>query len=95
MTQIELILKSFALAFVITKFTPLSWFMEAISPVFSKYNNTKLIFNLTSLLLSCISCCSFWVGMIIGGLWVAVPAYIIAHLYSNLLSHKIDKINFQ
>jgi hypothetical protein len=89
------IIKTLCLGFVITKFTPFQWFLEAISPIFNKNGVTKFIFNIISLLTSCFSCCSFWTGCIMYGFWYGIVGYILAYLYGKLLEHKVEKVRFQ
>jgi hypothetical protein len=94
--MIYLILKSFLLAHLITKFEPINWLLEIIGEGLQESNKVvKFIFNIFSLALSCLKCSSFYIGWILGGFWVGVFTTFIAYLYSQLLLPYIDKIRFQ
>jgi hypothetical protein len=68
--------------------------MDAISPLFNKNALTKLIYNSLLLALTCLKCCSLYVGFIIGGFWCGIFTSAFAYLYMQVLAPKIDKIRF-
>lgn len=91
-SSIILVLKTLGLAFVITHFAPLEWLLTSFKP---KNIIINLIYNIIKLLLSCLSCCSFWLGICIGGFWVGVISYIIAFFYQKRFGWlEIEKIKF-
>jgi len=90
-----LILKVFLISWVITKYDPWFWFLDSISPYFTKNHFTKLIYNSIVLATSCLKCCSLYVGLIMGGLFIGVASSFVAYLYMQLLAPKIDKIYLQ
>lgn len=98
--MILLILKTLGIAFVLTKFTPLQMILDIIfHSIKPKENKISLILNtlvnIITLLFTCLSCCSFWVGFLLGGIWIAIASYIIAFFYQARLSYlEIQKIKF-
>lgn len=86
--------KVFIIAWFITDYTPIAWVMNLIKPLF--FNKIlKITYDIILLATGCIKCCSFYVGWIIGGLYIGIIASFIAYLYSNLIQPKIEKITFQ
>jgi hypothetical protein len=78
-------------SFFITKFAPFQWILEPIGEQL-KSKVLLLIYHIISLLTSCFSCCSFWVGTIFFGFWWGISAYVIAYLYNQVLAPFIEKI---
>ncbi len=89
--MILLILKIIGLSFVITKFTPLVWVIEAIQ-MNIKNKVLSFLVNIISLLTSCLPCCSFWTGILLGGFWTGVLSYVIAYVYTHSKLSSWDKI---
>jgi len=85
-------IKVFALSFVITKFTPLQWFIESLEPLSKKNIVTNLIVNILSLLTSCHPCCSLWLGFILGGFWIGIFTYVLTYVYNNSILNSWEKI---
>lgn len=54
----EIIIKTILLAFLITQFEPIQWVLEMLP------NN--IFTAILTMLLTCLKCCSFWVGLIDG-----------------------------
>lgn len=48
--------KIFIMSWLITHFKPLSWILDLLPD--------KLVFNLVKLLLTCLTCVSFWFGLL-------------------------------
>lgn len=71
-----LLLKILGLAWTITSFAPISWLVELLPNNMFKY--------ILVLLTSCFKCCSLWVGLIMGGLWVGITASAIAYIYTQI-----------
>lgn len=88
-----IILKVLGLSFVITKFEPIIWVVEAIQNNFKK-PIFGLIFGILKTILTCFSCCSMWIGFLMGGLWVGIISYIISFIYLKKLSRWETTINF-
>ena len=80
-------------SFFITKFAPFQWVLESIGEQL-KSKVLLLIYHISSLLTTCFSCCSFWVGTIFFGFWWGISAYVIAYLYNQVLAPFIEKIRF-
>ena len=77
------LLKAIGLAFVITKFDPIKWIMDYL--LFKTKNN--LIILMIDKMLSCISCLSFWIALIVSGnIWIASYIYILTFAYDKFLS---------
>ena len=72
-----LLLKIIGLAWLITTFAPLQWVLETLPNNIFKY--------IIVLLTTCIKCCSFWTGLIIGGIWIGILAAAIAALTNEIL----------
>lgn len=83
MITIITILKILGLSFVISKFYPLQYLIEAVEPLFKKKPIYQLLYNMFSILTSCFNCLCLWVGIIIGGFWIAILSYVISYLYTN------------
>jgi hypothetical protein len=83
MNYIE-ILKTLALAQVITTFTPISWILELLPNNLIKY--------ILIVLSSCLKCASLWIGISIYGLWIGIVTSIIASLWTESKQHIIDYI---
>jgi hypothetical protein len=79
-------------SFFITKFAPIQWLLDLFYPSEKSNPLLVLIYNIVSLLTSCFSCCSFWVGTIFFGFWWGISAYVIAYLYNQVLAPFIEKI---
>jgi len=93
--NVDILLKVLLTAWLITSYDGIQWILEAISPIFNKNAFTKLIYNSIVLATSCIKCCAFYVGWIMGGFYIGCLASFIAYLYSQLIMPTIDKIRFQ
>lgn len=85
-----IILKVLGLAFIITRFEPIQWVFEVLNKRFSK----NIIFQMVYLLLSCLKCASFWIGLMMGGIWVAIFCFIVAFIYDKKFSGWENKIKF-
>lgn len=83
MDYIEII-KTLALAQVITTFSPLGWLLELLPNNLLKY--------ILVVLTSCLKCCSLWLGIAMYGLWVGVAASIIAATWTEIKPILIDRI---
>ena len=92
MEQLIILSKILGLAFFITKFAPINWILELLYPSEKSNPFLILIYNIVSLLTTCFSCCSFWVGTIFFGFWYGISAYVIAYLYNQILAPFIEKI---
>lgn len=74
-----LILKVLGLAYVLSKMEFIQWPIEALKAQYKTDNQIKgLIINLIYLMITCFMCLSFWIGLIMGGIWVGISAYVIA-----------------
>ena len=73
------IIKVITLAYVITTFAPLNWLLDLLPDNMVKY--------ILVLLTSCLKCCSFWLGLSIGGIWIGVTSYIVATIWTNISSN--------
>lgn len=84
---IKYIFATLALAWFITKFSPLRAFFDLILP-----ENIKifaLIKKGVLKMVSCPKCCAFWTGLIIShNIWIAIVCSFLMYEYS-----KSDKIN--
>ena len=92
MEQLIVLSKILGLGFFITKFSPIQWILDLFYPSEKSNAFVILIYNIVSLLTSCFSCCSFWVGTIFFGFWYGISAYVIAYLYNQVLAPFIEKI---
>lgn len=88
---IILLSKILGLAFVITHFSPIQWVLDAIRQRVKK-PISRLLFDLITIPTWCISCCSFWLGLAMGGLWYGVTVYIVAYVYNQKVAPWMDKI---
>lgn len=80
-----LILKSLGLAYVISKMEFCQWPLEALKSQFKTDSMLiGLIVNLLYLMMTCFMCLSFWIGLMIGGIWVGVSAYIISTIIEKI-----------
>ena len=77
MIEIILILKIIGLSWFITRF-PL---LEVIFSYLPE-NIFTLVFKL---MFECLKCTSFWIGLIIGGIWIALISSFISMLYDKIL----------
>jgi hypothetical protein len=80
MEQIFLILgKVFILSWCLTRFKPIQWLLD-LAPDY-------LIFNLIRLLLTCLQCSSFWIGIIFtGDIFLASTASFIGFWWDKMVS---------
>jgi hypothetical protein len=92
MEQLTELCKILGASFFITKFAPIQWILELIQPSDKTHPFLVLISNLISILLTCFSCCSFWVGTIFFGFWFGIGAYVIAYFYIQILAPYVEKI---
>ena len=69
--MIILLLKILGLAWIITGFAPISWLVDLLPDNLFKY--------IVVLLTSCFKCCSLWVGIAMGGIWVGILSSFIAN----------------
>lgn len=95
MGELIILCKILGLSFFITKFSPIQWILDLFYPSEKSNAFVILIYNIVSLLTSCFSCCSFWVGTIFFGFWYGISAYVIAYLYNQVLAPFIEKIRLQ
>jgi hypothetical protein len=92
MEQLIVLSKILGLGFFITKFAPIQWILDLFYPSEKSNAFVILIYNILSLLTSCFSCCSFWVGTIFFGFWWGISAYVVAYFYIQLLAPIVEKI---
>jgi len=96
MIYLIIIIKILGLSWVITKFDPLYWILEAIKKRIEQKNLIlNLIMNVIITITTCFSCCSMWIGFLIGGFWFGILSYIIAFIYTKKLSLWETKITFK
>lgn len=92
MVEVVILAKILGFSFFITKFTPFQWVLD----LFEVNQNTNpykiLLYNVISILLGCLPCCSFWVGFGFFGLWYGISCYAIAYFYNQLIAPFVDKI---
>lgn len=86
-----LIIKTFLISHIVVKFEPLQWLLDIIRTKVGNNIVFNLIINIISVLTSCLKCSSFWLGLLIGGVWVAIITSYIAYLYGWLIEPKIEK----
>lgn len=67
------ILKTLALAQVITTFAPINWLLELLPDNMFKW--------ILVLLTTCLKCCALWIGFGLYGLWIGITASIIASAF--------------
>jgi hypothetical protein len=85
--------KILLLSHFIVKFEPIQWVLEIIKLKIKNDNVfDHLVLNILTLLTSCMKCCSLWLGLILYGLWPALIASYIAHIYSWKIDPIIEKI---
>ena len=95
MVEVLTLAKILGFSFFVTKFAPFQWVLDLFE-INEKTNPYKiLLYNLISILLGCLSCCSFWVGFTIYGLWWGISAYVIAYFYNQLIAPFVEKIRLQ
>jgi hypothetical protein len=87
-----MIIKILLLANVIVEFPAFKWIVDMkwteLKPNFFKY--------VLKLVLSCLQCCSFWIGWAISGdIYVASASYFIAGLYTKFIGAYINKITLE
>lgn len=91
MIETILIVKALCIAFVITRFQPIQWVMEAL---LTKTKN-NLILLLIDQLLTCLKCCTFWLALLMtGDIFLASVAFIIAFVYDKNLSMWERRVKF-
>lgn len=73
---IFIILKVLGLAWVITEMSYIQWFIDPLPNNILKY--------LLVVLTSCLKCASFWIGLCMGGIWIACIACYIAVCYTKI-----------
>jgi hypothetical protein len=95
MIQLIILSKILGLSFFITKFSPIQWILDIIRPSEKVNTFIQLMYNILVVITGCFSCCSTWIGFIIGGFWYGISAYFIAFLYNQLISPYIEKIRLQ
>jgi len=78
-----IIIKTILLAFLITQFEPIQWVLELLP------NN--IFTAILTMLLTCLKCCSFWVGLIIGGFWIGCTAFTIGYVIDKILM-KLNRV---
>lgn len=85
-----LIIKTFLISHIVVKFEPLQWVLDVIRTKIGNNMILNLIVNIISVLTSCLKCTSFWIGLIVGGIWPAIITSYIAYLYGWLIEPKIE-----
>lgn len=89
------VVKTFLLSHLITKFEPLHWTLDVLWDLKPKSVVLQTLLATLRLGTSCMKCCSLWLGIFTGGFWVGVVTSFLSYLYTQLLSHHIEKIRFQ
>lgn len=87
MNQIELLLligKVMLISYTISRFEPLKMVLDLLPD--------NLFFNLLRLLLTCSKCLSFWVGIIIGGIWIGMVSSFTMTIFEKTIGRWIDKV---
>lgn len=88
--MIIIILKILGLSYLITHFEPIKWIFDLLEIKFS--NN--ILFNILYLMMSCLKCTSFWIGLIMCGLYVGIICFIISFIYEKNFSNWEKRIKF-
>lgn len=89
------VIKTFLLSHLITKFEPLHWTLDVLWDLKPKNQFLQVLLDTFRLGTSCMKCCSLWLGIFTGGVWVGITTSFISYLYTQLLSPYIEKIRFQ
>jgi hypothetical protein len=86
MEEIFLILgKVFILSWCLTRFKPVQWILDLLPG--------WLVLNLVRLLLTCLQCSSFWIGLILSGdLYLASLSSFIGFWWDKLVSPTENRI---
>ena len=86
--------KILLLSHFIVKFEPIQWVLDLIR-IRIKSNDIigNLVINVLTVLTTCHKCCSLWLGLCLFGLWPALIASYIAHVYSWRVEPLIEKLN--
>jgi hypothetical protein len=85
MIELYLVMKVIGLAYVITTFAPITWVIELLPDNLIKY--------LLVVLTGCHKCCSLWLGIVMGGIWIGVIASIIAEILTKIKQYYENKHN--
>lgn len=82
-----ILVKIFLLSFLINQFEPLQWILDLLPKT--------LLTAIITMLLTCLKCTSFWVGLIISGdIFIASGAFLIGFIIDKILM-KVNKINLK
>lgn len=87
LNSLILILKIIGLSWFITHFDPIMWLIDSARiNINHKRTFIHLIFNVITVLLTCLKCCSFWLGLTISGsIWIALAASYLSFLYDKIV----------
>lgn len=84
--MIIILIKIVLLAFLITQFEPIRWLLNLLP--------SNLITAILTLLLTCLKCCSFWIGLIMTlDIYMAAGAFVIGFILDKILE-KYNRVKF-
>ena len=84
--MIIILIKIVLLAFLITQFEPIRWLLNLLP--------SNLITAILTLLLTCLKCCSFWIGLIMTlDIYMAASAFVIGFILDKVLE-KYNRVKF-
>ncbi len=73
-----LLIKIILLSFLITQFEPIQWLLDLLP--------SNLFSAIVTMLLTCLKCCSFWVGLVMThSIWMASTAFFISFFLDKII----------
>lgn len=87
-SSVLIILKILGLSWFIVRFDPIKWIFELLP---NKIRNNFIV-NVLFTLLNCLKCTSFWLGLIFGGIWIALISSYIGFWYEEIIGRQERKI---
>jgi hypothetical protein len=82
--DIIIMIQIFLISYTITRFEPLQMVLDELPD--------NLVMNVIKLLLSCSKCVSFWTGLIIGNIWMAMIVSLFMVIFEKTFGHWESKI---
>lgn len=83
LNSLIVVIKIIGLAWFITRFEPIEWILESMK---SKNYLLQLIIDIVNVILTCMKCSAFWIGLIFSGsIWIALLASYVSLLYEKII----------
>lgn len=87
-SSLILILKVLGISWFIRRFDPFIWIIDEIP-------KKNVIVNTITSLLECLKCLCFWIGLIMGGIWIGLICAYLGFWYDHLMSRTEIRIKFK